>query len=131
MIAVDTSALMAILLQEDDAASCIETLQTEPEILMSAATLAEALIVAARRNIGEEMAALINSLGIQIINVTPAAARRVADAYAQWGKGVHKAGLNFGDCFAYEIAKQNACRLLFTGNDFFKNRHRNTSLENS
>ncbi len=120
MIAVDTSALMAILGQKEGADICAKTLQSEDEILMSAATLAEALIVAGRRNIGEDMAALISQLGIQIVNVTPAAARRVADAYAQWGKGVHPAGLNFGDCFAYEIAKENSCPLLFIGNDFSK-----------
>jgi ribonuclease VapC len=120
MIAVDTSALMAILLQDAGADPCIKALTAEPEILMSAATLAEALIVAGRRNIGEDMAALIAGLGIQIVNVTPAAARRIADAYAKWGKGAHPAGLNFGDCFAYEIAKENACGLLFMGNDFSK-----------
>jgi ribonuclease VapC len=120
MIAVDTSALMAILQQEEGAGICVKTLQAEEEILMSAGTFAEALIVAGRRNIGEDMAALISQLGIQIVNVTPAAARRVAQAYAQWGKGVHPAGLNFGDCFAYDIAKENSCRLLFTGNDFSK-----------
>jgi ribonuclease VapC len=120
MIAVDTSALMAILLQEAGADHYARALQTETEILMSAGTLAEALIVAGRRNIGAEMAALVAGLGIQIVNVTPAAARRIADAYAQWGKGIHAAGLNFGDCFAYEIARENACALLFTGNDFSK-----------
>ncbi len=120
MIAVDTSALMAVLLQEPAADLCIQALTAETDILISAGTLAEALIVAGRRNIGEEMAALVAGLGIQIVNVTPAAARRIADAYAKWGKGIHAAGLNFGDCFAYEIARENACGLLFTGNDFAK-----------
>jgi ribonuclease VapC len=120
MIAVDTSALMAVLLQEPAADLCIQALTAETDILISAGTLAEALIVAGRRNIGEEMAALVAGLGIQIVNVTPAAARRIADAYAKWGKGIHAAGLNFGDCFAYEISKENACGLLFTGNDFAK-----------
>ena len=49
-----------------------------------------------------------------------AAARRIAQAYGQWGRGQHSAALNFGDCFAYEVAKEHACRLLFVGDDFSK-----------
>jgi len=44
----------------------------------------------------------------------------LASTYENWGKGVHPAGLNFGDCFAYEVAKAHDCRLLFVGNDFSK-----------
>jgi ribonuclease VapC len=80
--------------------------------------VAEALIVARCRDIGEEMARLIDELGFEIVPVTPAAARRVAQAYARWGKGLHPAGLNFGDCFAYEVARERACPLLFVGDDF-------------
>jgi ribonuclease VapC len=64
------------------------------------------------------MARLIEELGFEIVNVTPASARRVADAYGKWGKGAHSAGLNFGDCFAYEVAKEHRCPLLFVGADF-------------
>ena len=49
---------------------------------------------------------------------TSAAAHRVAQAYERWGKGVHPAGLNFGDCFAYEVATEHRCRLLYVGADF-------------
>ena len=57
---------------------------------------------------------------IEVVMVTPAAARRIAQAYGQWGRGQHRAALNFGDCFAYEVAKEHACRLLFVGDDFSK-----------
>ena len=120
MIAVDTSALMAIVLNEADANACIAALEREDEILISATTIAEALIVAARRNVGEEMANLIDELGFNAVAVTPASARRVASAYARWGKGVHAASLNFGDCFAYELAKEHDCPLLYVGDDFAK-----------
>jgi ribonuclease VapC len=120
MIAVDTSALMAIVLNEPDADACIAALETENDLLISAGTVAEALIVSARRDLGEEMALLIEKLGFEIVSLTPAAARRVADAYERWGKGVHPAALNFGDCFAYEIAKEHACPLLYVGDDFSK-----------
>ncbi|MGE4218163.1 MAG: type II toxin-antitoxin system VapC family toxin [Alphaproteobacteria bacterium] len=118
MIAVDTSALMAILLGEPEADACIAALEAEDDLLLSAGTAAEALIVAGSRNIGAEMARLIDGLGFTTVNVTPAAARRIAQAYAQWGKGVHPAALNFGDCFAYEVAKEHGCPLLFVGGDF-------------
>ena len=120
MIAVDTSALMAIVLDEPKAEACIAALAGEDTILMSAANLAEALIVSARRDIGEDMAALIDGLGIEIVTVTPAAARRVARAYGRWGRGMNAASLNFGDCFAYELAKEHGCALLYVGDDFPK-----------
>ncbi|HEY2706597.1 MAG TPA: type II toxin-antitoxin system VapC family toxin [Caulobacteraceae bacterium] len=120
MIAVDTSALMAVLLGEKQADACAEVLEREAEAVISAGTVAEALIVAARRNIGDEMRRLIDGLGLEVIAVTPAAAHRIAAAYGRWGRGVHPAGLNFGDCFAYELAKEQSCRLLFVGDDFSK-----------
>lgn len=118
MIAVDTSALMAIVLDEPDADACIAALEAEPEILISAGTVAETLIVAHRRNVGEEMQRLIDGLGFEIVSVTPASARRIAQAYATWGRNAQSATLNFGDCFAYEVAKQHGCRLLYVGEDF-------------
>ncbi len=120
MIAVDTSALMAVVLGEAEADACIAALEIEDEILISAATIAEALIVATRRNVGEEMAKLIDGLGFNVVAVTPASARRIAQAYARWGKGVHAVGLNFGDCFAYELAREHDCPLLYVGGDFAK-----------
>jgi ribonuclease VapC len=118
MIAVDTSALMAILLNEPEADACAAALAAEDRLLISAGTVAEALIVGGRRAVGEEVAHLIDGLGFEIVGVTPASARRVAEAYGQWGKGVHPAALNFGDCFAYEVAKEHDCPLLYIGEDF-------------
>src|SRR5216110_1601775 len=102
MIAVDTSALMAIVLKEPTADACKAALAAEDEILISAGTVAEALIVSARRNVGVQMAKIIDELGFEVVTVTPAAAQRIAGAYRQWGRGLHPAALNFGDCFAYE-----------------------------
>jgi ribonuclease VapC len=118
MIAIDTSALMAIVLGEAQADACIEVLEAETEVLISAATVAESLIVAARRKVAEEMARLVDGLGFVVVGVTLASARRIAAAYERWGKGVDPAGLNFGDCFAYAVAKEHACRLLYVGDDF-------------
>jgi ribonuclease VapC len=118
MIAIDTSALMAIVLNEPDAERCIAALKAERDVLISAGTMAEALIVSARRNVSEEVANLIDGLGFEVVPVTPATARRIANVYALWGKGVSRSALNFGDCFAYDVAKQHGCRLLFVGQDF-------------
>ena len=120
MIAVDTSALMAVALGGKEADACIRVLETETEIVISAGTVAEALIVAARRNVAEEVTRLIDGLGFEIVSVTPASARLIAAAYVRWGRGAHPAGLNFGDCFSYEIAKERACPLLYVGDDFSK-----------
>ena len=120
MIAVDTSALMAIVLDEAAAEACIAALEAEDEILISAGTLAEALIVSARRNVGAEMSRFIDRLAPDLVTVTPASARRIAEIYQQWGRGIHPAALNFGDCFSYEVAKEHGCRLLYVGEDFAK-----------
>lgn len=118
MIAVDTSALMAILLDELDASDCMAAIEAADKLLISAGTMAEALIVAGRRTLGEDMVELIDGLGFEIVPLTPASARRIAAAYGRWGKGIHPAALNFGDCFAYEVAGERNCRLLYVGNDF-------------
>lgn len=118
MIAADTSALLTILLNEPEADSCAAALASEPRVIISAGTMAEALIVAVGKGILDQMVALIEDLALEIVSVTPAAAFRIGQVYQRWGKGLHPAGLNFGDCFAYEVAKEHACPLLYVGNDF-------------
>ncbi len=118
MIAVDTSALMAILLGEPESDACIAAIEVETDIVISAVNVAEALIVARRRNVADEMATLIDGLSLDITSATPATARRVARVYERWGKGHHAAALNFGDCFAYDVAKEHGCGLLYVGDDF-------------
>lgn len=118
MIVVDTSALMAVLLDEADAPACIDILEGEPDLVISAGTLAEALIVAGRRGLEARMARLVEGLGIDIAPLTEDSARAVAKAYDRFGKGRHRAALNFGDCFAYDAARSHGCPLLFVGDDF-------------
>ncbi len=118
MIVVDTSALMAVLNKEPEAARCSACLQAEPELLLSSGTLAEAMIVTTTRRTSTQIADLIDGLGFEIVPVTAASALRVGGVYQKWGKGMHPAGLNFGDCFAYELAQSRGCKLLFVGNDF-------------
>jgi ribonuclease VapC len=111
---------MAILLHEAAGSACKAALGTDDQILISAGTLVEALIVAGGRQLRNQMLDLTESIGLEVVPVSEAMARRVADAYARWGRGAKSAGLNFGDCFAYALAKENDCPLLYVGRDFAK-----------
>lgn len=117
MIVVDTSALVAVMHDESNAVSCMEIL-SHTDAIMSAGTYAESLVVSLRRDLRSEMTQLVDGLGIEIVPVTAADAHRVAHAYETYGKVLHKAGLNFGDCFAYALARVRGCPLLYVGNDF-------------
>ena len=118
MIVVDTSALMAIMNNEPVARACMAALENATTLAISAATMSEALIVATGRGILPKMEALFDQMDFEIVPVDAATARQMGKIYAAWGKGIHPAGLNFGDCFAYALAKQRNCPLLFVGNDF-------------
>jgi ribonuclease VapC len=118
VIVVDTSALMALLLSEPCGDDIADVLVDEAKVVISAGTLAEALIVAGRRGLSEEMEMLLSGIGIEVENLSASGARAVAGAYAVWGKGVHPTGLNFGDCFAYVTARSHGAALLFVGEDF-------------
>jgi len=118
MMVIDTSALMAILQNEPQALACMKAINRTDPRLISAGTVAEALIVALRRGMEPEMVELIHGLELEMIPVTAESARRTVDAYRRWGKGIHPARLNYGDCFAYALADENRCPLLYIGDDF-------------
>ncbi|RIQ33701.1 type II toxin-antitoxin system VapC family toxin [Jiangella rhizosphaerae] len=121
-LVVDTSALIAVTFGEADAHRYSRLLgDHRGDVAVSAATLVEAKIVAAGQRgdaAVENLAALVDAVAIE---VTPVDAEQAALAYAAWrrfGKGRHPAGLNFGDCFSYALAKQLGVPLLFKGEDF-------------
>jgi ribonuclease VapC len=120
VIVVDTSAIIAIICDEQAARSLHQLLLRTPEISMSAGTFAEGLIVSARKGIRDQFASAVSSYSISIISLTPDRAGFAADAYDRWGKGVHPAGLNICDCFAYALAKELDWPLLYVGEDFAK-----------
>jgi len=117
-MAVDTSALVAVVLDENQGAACMAALEADQELVISAVTLAEVFVVAEVRNVSAEMHRLVDGLALQVITVSAATARRVGEVYKRWGKGRHPAGLNFADCFAYDTAQTYRCPLLYIGNDF-------------
>ncbi len=118
MIVVDGSALFAVLLDEAAASACATALEEADPLLMSAGSLTEFLIVAARKDVLDLSQGFITALAPTIVPVTEQRARAAAEAARLWGKGVHPASLNFGDCFAYALAKEHDCPLLFVGDDF-------------
>ena len=120
MIVVDTSAIMAMALDEPAAARCIDALDQADAILMSAVSKIELLVVANGRGIFAQVEALLAGLPIEIVAVTPASVPGVVDTYRRWGKGLHPAALNICDCFAYALARERNCPLLFVGDDFAK-----------
>ena len=120
MIVVDTSALIAIAREEERGPAVLEAIRIDGNAIVSAATVAETLIVAAGRGTSSEVETLLEELPLRVEPVTPASGRRVGDVYQRWGRGFHPAALNFGDCFAYELAERYACPLLFVGDDFAK-----------
>ena len=120
MIVVDTSAVIAIANNEPAAAACIAVLSQHDEALLSAGTLLEIMIVAARKDISHSATFVLSNMLYTTVDVTEDFAHRAGAAYRQWGKGFHPAGLNFGDCFSYALAKERDCPLLFIGNDFSK-----------
>jgi len=118
VIAIDSSALLAVLLSEPEAAACEECLIAETSLLISAATLTEVMIVADRRGVAPALEVMLQALAPTVVPVTPSLARLAADAYRLWGRGNHAAALNFGDTFSYALAKQQGCPLLYVGDDF-------------
>lgn len=122
MIAVDTSALMAVLLREPEQDHMISLLERADGVVISAGTLVELRLVAYRR-FGAPLAAEVDvSLGLFDVVIIPVD-REQADiahtAFTRFGKGTgHPAQLNYGDLFAYALAKSRNIPLLFKGTDF-------------
>lgn len=120
-LVVDTSALLAVLLLEEDAARYAEALGAATELYMAGPNWLEtSMVITGRGGVPgqREFVRFVNTLGIKVV---PADLDLVETAYEGWlryGKGRHPAGLNFGDCFSYALAKVRQEPLLFKGDDF-------------
>ena len=118
---LDTSAIMAVLLNEPDGQRYRRAIVEAPTCRISAATVLETAIVAESRGgirAGHEFDRLMDVARIEIVPVTREQARVARDAWRCFGKGNHPAGLNLGDCFAYALARTAGEPLLFKGEDF-------------
>lgn len=118
---IDTSALVAILEQESDAEGFSNAIAAAETCLVSAATVVETGMVIFSRY-GEPGGRLVDQLlresAVEVVPVTEDHARLAREGFARYGKGRHRARLNFGDCFTYALAKASGHPVLFKGNDF-------------
>jgi ribonuclease VapC len=120
---IDSSALIAVLLSEASAAVIARAIERAPQRLFSAANLVEASIVIESRKGeagGRELDLLLYRAAIEVVAVDQDQAEIARIAWRRFGKGRHPAGLNFGDCFAYALAKSRRLPLLFQGDDFLQ-----------
>lgn len=119
---VDTSALVAILFDEPDAARYAQAIETAPRRALSAASYVEAAAVVDRTGdpvVSRRLDDLLTAGSIAVEPVTVEQARLARAAYRDFGKGSgHPAALSFGDCFSYALARERGEPLLFKGDDF-------------
>lgn len=126
MMIVDASAIIAIMFEEAEAPDCMAALQADTPRLLSAVNYVEAGTVMAGRIKGgnrheaiADLDGLLVDFGIAIAPVDDSLARAAMRARVEYGKGFGtRGGLNFGDCFAYALAKRHSAPLLYVGDDF-------------
>jgi len=118
---IETSALVAILFDEPDAEHLEIAIESDPTRLISTASVLETSIVVEAR-LGEaggrELDLLLHKAQIEVVAFTVEQLAMARHAFRVYGKGQHRAGLNYGDCFAYALSKTSGEPLLFKGNDF-------------
>jgi ribonuclease VapC len=118
---LDTSALVALLLDEPEAESYRSAIEQDESRLVSAATLLEtAIVIEAKKGEagGRELDLLLHRAEIAVVPVDADHVVEARRAWRRFGRGRHAAGLNFGDIFAYALARASGEPLLFKGGDF-------------
>lgn len=118
---IDSSALVAILLDEPEAEHLMTVLAADPLRCISTFSVLETSIVLYRRKGADavaELDALLADLGIEIVAFDAVQVRAARVAYERFGKGSHPASLNLGDCCSYALARTRKQPLLYKGRDF-------------
>jgi ribonuclease VapC len=117
---LDTSALVAILFGEPGYLDLIDRILEAETVRIGAPTLVEAgMVLAGRRGVpGNELDELVKELAVTVVPFGEAEWHRASQAFARFGRGRHRAGLNFADCLAYGVAAAAADALLYVGDDF-------------
>jgi ribonuclease VapC len=118
---IETSALVAMLTDEPDAQRFEAAVEADPVRLMSTASYLEAAIVIEQRfgePGGRELDLWLHRADVDLVSVDAEQAEVARSAYRRFGKGRNRAGLNYGDCFAYALAKVSGEPLLYKGDDF-------------
>jgi ribonuclease VapC len=118
---IDTSALLAILQDEPERRRFNEILEAaETRSLSTAAFVETSIVIESRYGAAglRDLDALMATASIALVEVSPEQAHLARSAFSQFGKGRHPAGLNFGDCFSYALAKSLGEPLLYKGENF-------------
>jgi ribonuclease VapC len=125
LIAIDSSAIVAVALREDGYQTLADRIFAEAAVFLSVANYVETGQVLAQRRLTQteralaEFHELLERLGISLAPIDEAQARVALDARIKYGRGFgHRAGLNYSDCFAYALARTRNLPLLFKGDDF-------------
>jgi len=120
-VVLDSSAVVAVLLEEVDHQDLLAKIKTAPGVAIGAPTLVEILMLLTGRVSGEPILALKELMWAAEAEVIPFSedhSRVALQAYLRFGKGRHPAALNFGDCLSYATASVARQPLLFVGDDF-------------
>lgn len=132
MIILDTSAIVAMLMDEDDAAEYYDALRRAEPLGVSAFTTFECAVVM-RAKAGPQgildLELFLREFDVRVFAFGEDEAQRAGEAYTFYGKGYHEAGLNLGDCCSYVTAIMQDASLLFKGDDFVKTDVRNAIEE--
>lgn len=118
---IDSSALVAILRDEVESRAFANAIRNAKRRILAAPTYLETAMVIGGRKAeagAAELDNLVAEVQIEIMPFSPAAARVACHAFFNYGKGRHRAALNFGDCISYAMAKTELMPLLFKGDDF-------------
>jgi ribonuclease VapC len=119
---IDSSALIAIILEEPDSSGYVSAIASDTKRLVSVAALLECSIVLMRRIKDYSGVTALDTLILQLriiaVPVDHDQTLFAREAFRRFGKGRHKAGLNFGDCFSYALARQTGEPLLYKGDNF-------------
>jgi ribonuclease VapC len=118
---IDTSALLAIFLGEPERKPFLKLIIEAPSRLISAANVLETgIVLEARRGeaAGREFDLFVVRANLEVVSVDDEQVEVARSAWRKYGKGRHPAALNFGDCFAYALAKSSGEPLLAKGTDF-------------
>lgn len=121
ILALDSSALVAVILGEDESATFVGILEDAERVLFSPVSLVESGIVLEKRlgpQGSRELDEFLRRYVVEICPVDAEQGRAALLAFWRFGRGLHPAGLNFGDCFSYALAKVKGIPLLFKGGDF-------------
>jgi len=123
VIAIDTSAIVAVLKEEAEAETFAEIIVEAERCFLSAVGFFEtsmAMIGRGQPELAEGLDALVERSGIEIVSFDRELARESRAAFIRFGKGRHPAGLSFGDCVSYALAQARRLPLLYKGQDFAK-----------